>query len=169
MGKDGKKKSKESKSQAHNDKETPRPAAASVSVKVLKESPETSGCLLAFFSDAPAPVDLLNKDAEPYEFQCEQTGKNGARALTGQKVHRVRPVHARAALPSPVLTGHGVCRAASSSRGSSRRPNPATGTSSACMTQTKGGWRLWTLAAQARLQTSFRCSDDCAATRWRVA
>ena len=80
MGKDGKKKSKEAKSQAHDDKETPRSAAVSVSVKVVKESPETSGCLLAFFSDAPAPGDLLKKDDEPYEFHCEQTGKSGARA-----------------------------------------------------------------------------------------
>jgi len=36
------------------------------------------------------------------------------------------------------------------------------------MTQTKGGSRWWTLAVQLRRQICSRCSDDCAATRWRA-
>ena len=40
----------------------------------------------ACFSDAPAPADLLQKGADPYEFQCQQAGKNGVRSLKGEKV-----------------------------------------------------------------------------------
>lgn len=83
MGKDGKKKSKrESKSRDDDGGAEPQGTVA-VSVKVVRENSNTSGSVLACFTDAPAPGDLLDQDAEPYEFQCEQAG--GARALTGQK------------------------------------------------------------------------------------
>ncbi len=86
-GKDGKKKkSKEPKERTRNEDETTSSALRSVSVKVLREAPETSGCLLACFSDSPAPVDLLDEGADPYKFQCRQMGKSGVRSLTGEKV-----------------------------------------------------------------------------------
>ena len=101
MGKDGKKKSKkESKSRVDDDVSQP-PNEVAVSVKVVRESPNTSGCVLACFADAPVPGDLLDKDVEPYEFQCEQAGASGARALTGQKVRGARRPHARARAPRP--------------------------------------------------------------------
>ena len=88
MGKDGKKKSKrESKSRDDDGGAEPQGTVA-VSVKVVRENSNTSGSVLACFTDAPAPGDLLDQDAEPYEFQCEQAG--GARALTGQKVRGAR-------------------------------------------------------------------------------
>ena len=85
-GKDGKKKSKEPKERTRNEDETTSSALRSVSVKVLREAPETSGCVLACFSDSPAPADLLDEGADPYKFQCRQMGKSGVRSLTGEKV-----------------------------------------------------------------------------------
>ena len=83
-GKDGKKKSK--KERTRDEDETTASALRSVSVKVLREAPETSGCLLACFSDSPAPADLLDEGADPYKFQCRQMGKSGVRSLAGEKV-----------------------------------------------------------------------------------
>jgi hypothetical protein len=88
MGKD-KKKSKERKEGAEGeDGEVKQEAAArsAVSVRILKEDANVSGCALACFADAPPPEDLLEKGADPYVFQCQQSGKNGARTLTGEKV-----------------------------------------------------------------------------------
>lgn len=84
-GKEGKKKSKGSSKTRDDEEEQSAAATRSVSIKILKEDPDTSGSLLACFADAPVPGDLLDAGSEPYEFQC-QTSKNGGRTLAGQKV-----------------------------------------------------------------------------------
>ena len=84
MGKEGKKKSKEAKERAPVEDAEPA-ARSAVSIKVLKEDADVSGCALACFSDAPPPEDLLVKGADPYAFQCQRSGRNGVRTLKGEK------------------------------------------------------------------------------------
>ena len=84
MAKEGKKKAKADKKQKDTGASAAGAEAASVSVKVLREdSAEASGCVVACFSNAPAPEDLL-AGGEPYTFACRQDTK-GVRSLSGHK------------------------------------------------------------------------------------
>eukprot|EP00961_Rhodomonas_salina_P153803 2071731-Rhodomonas_salina.1 len=80
MGKEKKSESKKRKPE----EEEPAPSQKFAKVAVNTEEENVSGCLLACFSDAPPPVEVLHDNDGGVKFECQRNKKSGSRVLLGE-------------------------------------------------------------------------------------